>query len=417
MNTFKQGKGLVSLEEAKALIYQWFTPMEDFVEHIPSSRSLGRMLAEDIYANEDMPRFRKATMDGYALCLAESDLAAVLQKALTVSFDQPYQILGESRMGQADDWQLTADTAVYVPTGGKLPENANAVVKVEGTRLSGEKIHIENPKDIGLHWIHKGEDIQVGKLALSAGTAITPMSLGFLSLLGHEQVLVKKKLKIAIITTGDELVPSFDFAPQGKIRDINQVVLKGLAEAAGCEVVLGSLIPDQPEAVEQALLEAVAAADLVITSGASSMGKADIMPELIAKHSEFGLIFHGLNIKPGKPVGLARISGKAVLALPGNPVSSAMTFVVVAETLIGRLTARDLERASVNGILEKSCASQEGKTTFVPVKLIEQGGRYSVKPIEGKSGLISIVAGADGFMTLSPGETAEAGSTVAITLF
>ena len=211
--------------------------------------------------------------------------------------------------------------------------------------------------DLGAHWIDKGEDIASGQLALAKDTKLEPMNLGFLSLIGKNTVRVYKRLKLGILTTGDELVGSFEPAPEGKIRDINQAVLKGLAERIGCEVVYMTRVPDQKHLVEAAMLEGVEAADLLITSGASSMGKADVMPELLAAHSDKGLIFHGLNIKPGKPVGLVTINNKPVLALPGNPVSSAMTFVVVAEALIARLTGHQAKRFLTMWYLE--CSAQQ----------------------------------------------------------
>lgn len=405
MNTFKKGKKLVSLEEAKALIEQWILPLEHFAEKIDSVASIGRVLAEDLYADEDFPSFRKSTMDGYALCLEANQM------------ESSYQLIGESAMGSSQVLQMRKGTAVYVTTGGKLPEAANAVAKVEGTRLEGDQLLIVNAADIGTHWIEKGEDIKRNQLALSRGRRINPMALGFLSLLGMDKICVRKWLKVAIITTGDELVPSFMEAEDGKIRDINQIVLKELAKRMDCDVIFTRLVKDELELVEEALLEGVQAADLVITSGASSMGKADVIPELMQKHSDSGLIFHGLNIKPGKPVGLALIGGKPVLALPGNPVSSAMTFVAIGEFLMGRLTGQCLERIVVNGILEESCASQEGKTTFIPVQLETRDGNCYANPIFGKSGLISIIAISDGFIVIDPDERLESGARVNITLF
>lgn len=406
MNTFKQGKGLVSIEEAKVRIHTAIQPLPEFTEVIQAAQALGRVLAEDVYATEDLPAFRKATMDGYALKLAADSSVA-----------QSYLLVGETAMGSAEALSLTESTAVYVPTGGKLPAEANAVLKVEGSLVAGGQLKVTNSTDIGPHWIDKGEDIQTGQLALIKGTKLEPMNIGFLSLIGRDQVTVYKKLKLGILTTGDELVGSFEPAPEGKIRDINQAVIKGLAERIGCEVVFTKRVPDQMHLVESALLEGAAAVDLLITSGASSMGKADVMPELLQKHSDNGLIFHGLNIKPGKPVGLATIKGKPILALPGNPVSSAMTFVVVAETLIGQLTGHDTKRMQICGNLSATCASQEGKTTYIPVKCVREGCNWQVNPVFGKSGMISIVAVADGFIALKPGELLEKGSLAEVTLF
>lgn len=404
-NTFKRGKALLSIEEALNIIETYIQPLENFEEEIASEMSLGRRLAEDIYAHEDLPKFRKSTMDGYAL--SESSLKA----------GSSYEIVSQSEMGTRFNGNLKTGQAVYVPTGAELPKETQAVVKVEGCQVINEQLEIIKPEDVGPHWILKGEDVSQGQKALSKGSVIGPMSLGFLSLLGKEKIRVKKKLKIAILTTGDELIPSFDFAPEGKIRDINQVVLKALALQNECEVVYLKQLPDVKDLLREAILTAVESADLAITCGASSMGKMDVMPELLEELSDAGLIFHGLNMKPGKPVGLAKLSEKPVLALPGNPVSSAMTFVVIGEQVIGRLQNREIKRLVKKGTLEISCASQEGKTTFIPVKFRQQEEEIRVVPNIGKSGLISIIADADGFIRVNPDQVLAAGSEVEVTLF
>lgn len=399
MNTFKQGKTLVSLEEAKTLMKGHVLPLFDISETVKTETALGRILAENVYATENMPKFRKSTMDGYALgSIGRSH----------------YRLLPDQKIGQVSQDALNDDEALYVPTGGALPEHTASVAKVEGCKVLGDQLEILSLKECGNHWIDRGEDVGEGELALSIGQVISPMAMGFLSLLGKMEVLVERRLKVALLTTGDELVPSFAPAPLGKIRDINQAVLRSLAEEADCEVVWQRLVPDAYEQIEASILEALEVADLLITSGASSMGKADVMPELMSKHSDSGLIFHGLNIKPGKPVGFALSGGKPILALPGNPVSSAMTFVVVAEYLLGLMKGKVLERRQLNGILEIGCESSEGKLTFIPVKISREGG---LTPIFGKSGLISIVARADGFITIAPNQRLEAGEQVSASLF
>lgn len=399
MNTFKQGKTLVSLEEAKQLMKGQIMPLFDVFERVKTENALDRILAEDVFAPESLPQFKKATMDGYALG--------------SLGLDH-YKLIKEQKIGQTSNLALADEEAVYVPTGAALPTGTVIFAKVEGCQVQEQILKIQNPQELGPHWIEIGEDVESGELALAKGQKITPMAMGFLSLLGLTEVLVFRKIKIALLTTGDELVPSFDPAPLGKIRDVNQAVLRSLAEACGCQVVWQKLVPDERELVETSMTEALRSADLLITSGASSMGKADVIPELMAKLAKQDLMFHGLNIKPGKPVGLALVDSKPILALPGNPVSSAMTFVVVAEYLLGLLMGRVLERRQMNGILEVDCKSSEGKLTFMPVKLSAEG---KVSPIFGKSGLISIVARADGFIAISPNQALKAGESVAVTLF
>lgn len=401
MNTFKQGKALMNLSEAKAVIKGQIMPLFEFHETVQSEMALGRILAENIYAEASMPPFKKATMDGYAL-------GSISKSA--------YLIVGEVLMGEKTALTLNDEEAVYVTTGAALPLGTVAFVKMEGCQVrEDQKLYITKEQEVGNHWIDIGEDISKGSLALEAGQKLSPRALGFLSLLGVSQVKVKKKLNVGILTTGDELVPSFARAPEGKIRDINQVVLKGLLEDSYCRVIWQRLVVDEVGTVNAAMREALETVDLLITSGASSMGRSDVIPELMEELSEEGLLFHGLNIKPGKPVGLAKVGNKVILALPGNPVSSAMTFVVIGQYLIETLLGISLELRQISGILEKSCVSQEGKMTFYPVKISSEG--QVVSPLFGKSGLISIVAVADGFIAVMPNECLYEGQTVTVHLF
>lgn len=401
MKTFRDGSELLNLSEALKLIKQ-LKQMSTTSVIIPSGESLGRMLAEDVFATVDLPEFSKSTMDGYAL--------SVKPKA-----GETYLCKGEVLMGQAPTAVLDQSSCIYVPTGAVLPEGTQWVLPVEGCEILNNEIKVGNASMAGTHWINKGEDVISGSRVLSKGQRITPMVMGMLALIGQAEVKVYKSLKIGLITLGDELVGPFEPTAKTSIRDINQVVLQGLAENMGAEVVYTQRCKDSYNEVRQAVESGLEVCDLLISSGSSSMGRSDFIPEIMDELSDEGLLFHGLNIKPGKPVGLGCVGEKRVLALPGNPVSSAMTFVLIAEPLMANLLGLSLETKHIEVILTETCKT-DGRETFIPVSIHGNNGQLEGHPHKGKSGLISQIATADGFFAIEAGGIAQKGDMVEVRL-
>lgn len=402
MKTFRQGQPLLKLSEALQCI-KALQPMSNAQVVIATEDSLGRVLAEDVFADEDLPTFRKSTMDGYGF--AEMPVN-----------DQYYPCEAVIEMGRLEAFDLAKDHCVYLPTGGQVPDGINWVLPVEGTRAEAKGVVVTKASLSATHWIAVGEDVQKGKKVLKAGQIIGPMTLGMLALIGRAEVKVYRKLKVGILTMGDELVSPFESCSPGKIRDINQMVLKGLVEKMGAEVVYCMRCKDDREALNQALRTSLSCCDLVISSGSSSMGSADFMPELIDALADDGLLFHGLNIKPGKPVGLGLRGEKRLLALPGNPVSTAMTFVLVAQPLMANMLGLRMQTHCVEAVLTQSCGS-DGRETFIPVSLQQVGEQTLAHPHKGKSGLISQIASADGFFAIEAGAVAQKGDKVEVRLF
>lgn len=402
MKTFKQGEALLNLNEAINLI-EALSPLTSRTESVLSVMAIDRMLAEDIVSKAALPEFRKSTMDGYALMQ-------------TPECGSIYRCIGTVQMGEVADYLLDLESCVYVPTGGMIPSNATTILPVEGAQINGNDMTVTDPKRCKEHWIIPGEDVTRGQVIFSKGCMLNPMALGMLSLLGIERVKVYRPIAVGILTMGDELVDSFEAQPLGKVRDVNQVVLKALVEKFGAVIGYSKRCPDDKAFVGLALKEALACCDLVITSGSSSMGPADFIPDLIETVADGGLLFHGLNIKPGKPVGLGLVGEKRVLALPGNPVSSAMTFVLVAEPLMASMLGLHLESNTVVGKLMVDCQT-DGRETFIPVRLNQENGELLAYPYKGKSGLISQIATADGFFSIEAGKKALKNDKVVVRLF
>lgn len=402
MKTFREGQPLLNLSEALKCI-EALSPMSNAQELIDSEESLDRVLAEDIYADEDLPAFRKSTMDGYGF-------------AVMPETGKTYSCILTVEMGRLSQETLGPENCIYLPTGGCVPEGVNWVLPVEGVRADSNNITVTKASLSAAHWIVPGEDVQKGLKVLCAGQELGPMALGMLALIGREKIKVYKRLKVGILTMGDELVGSFEACEIGKIRDVNQVVLKSLVTKMGAEVAFSRRCSDDHKILKQALEHSLSMCDLVISSGSSSMGSADYMPELIEALSDEGLLFHGLNIKPGKPVGLGLCGEKPILALPGNPVSTAMTFVLVAQPLMANRLGLKLVEEQREAILTQTCET-DGRETFVPVSLQGEGHNLYAIPHKGKSGLISQIATADGFFAIEAGAVAQKGDKVEIRLF
>lgn len=401
MKTFRDGSGLLNLSEALKVINH-LKPMSTPSVSIPSGESLGRLLAEDVFATADLPEFSKSTMDGYAFSVKPIESESYLCK-------------GEVLMGQKPSGSLDDKSCIYVPTGAVLPEGTQWILPVEGCEILSGAIKVVKASMAGTHWINKGEDVMSGNRVLNKGQLITPMVVGMLALIGKAEVQVYKRPKIGIITMGDELVGPFETASKTSIRDINQVVLQGLAESIGAEVVYIRRCKDIYEEVRQAVESGLEVCDLLITSGSSSMGRSDFIPEIMDALSDNGLLFHGLNIKPGKPVGLGCAGEKRMLALPGNPVSFAMTFVLIAEPLIANMLGLSLESKCTEVILTETCKT-DGRETFVPISIGINNGQLEGLPHKGKSGLISQIATADGFFAIEAGGIALKGDKVEVRL-
>lgn len=406
---------LVPVEEALEQLFAALPDAEVASESVALADALGRVVASDVTAPEDMPGFTRSSMDGYAVRAADTFGAGESQPAYL-------SLAGEVLMGKPSPVAVGAGEAVRISTGGLMPDGADAVVMVENTELSGSTVEVVKGVAPGDNTVGRDEDIGIGALLLARGTVLGPSQLGALAGLGIVNVQVFRVPRVGVISTGDELVPAGQAPAAGQVRDVNSAALAASVEAAGCVPVLYGIVEDSFESLLEHARGALAQCDALVISGGSSAGVRDVTVDVIAALGEPGVLAHGIYLKPGKPTLLAVCDGKPVLGLPGNPASALAVFREVMLPVLRRLRG---ERAApwhavstVQAILERSVASASGRVELVPVALRAGDGEGLVAtPIMGKSNLIGTLARADGNVRIPMGsEGLEGGQTVTVEL-
>jgi len=387
------------------------------VEEVPLLESLGRVVGEDIFSPEDLPGFSRSTMDGYAVRAQDTFGASEgIPGYLT--------LVGEILMGQEAQLTLGPGQCVKIATGGMLPEGADAVLMVEYTQeISAEMIEVVKGVGPGENMVRRGEDVEKGQLLLAKGSKIRPQDLGALSGLGLTTLKVLAKPVVAVISTGDELIPPEETPGLGQIRDINSFALRGQIEEAGGKGIYLGIVKDNYQALREKVEQGLAQADLVVISGGSSVGTRDVTLDVIEDIGEPGVLVHGVSVRPGKPTILGAVKGKAVIGLPGHPVSAMVIFDLFVIPLIKKLTGEKSglaseARRSMAAKITRNMASTAGREDYLRVTLKEKDGELWAEPILGKSGLITTMVKAEGLVKIpAVKEGIEAGEIVDVVLF
>ena len=374
------------------------------LEEVSLEDAVGRVLARDAVAREDHPSHARSTMDGFAVASAHGRASR--------------RIVGAVMMGSAAPYALAPDEAMWIPTGGALPDGADAVVPQENVRVVRDTIDVDELPERGACLSLRASDIVCGETVLAAGRRIGGPELGVLATLGIARVAVYRRPRIALLSTGDELVdPAADLAI-GQIRDSNRYALGGALVALGAQPVHVPRAPDTHDGLLAALRDALATCDAVITTGGSSVGERDLVPRVVEEIAAGASIVHGLRVKPGKPTFLAAVAGKAVIGLPGNPSSALMILEAVVRPIVTALTGeRDARPVTLAAIAAAPFVGRAGWTHFVPARLLLRGAMLVAEPLTIRSAQTSLLARASGYATL--GETharIEAGETIGITL-
>ena len=394
-------------------------------ESIDVSASLGRVLAEDIIAPHPLPDFQRATVDGYAV-RAQDTYGA------TDSLPAYLALIGEVPMGDAPTFEIGAGQCALIHTGGMLPNGADAVVMLEYTQIARSGLSPERSAEgeleifravaNGENVILIGEDVAQGQLVLPHGTLIRPAEIGGLLALGITSVKTAKKILVGLISTGDEVIDPSKTPRPGQVRDINSFTLGALVEKSGGVAKRYGIISDQLQALKDAAAQALSECDVIVITAGSSASTRDMTADVIRWLGEPGVLVHGINTRPGKPTILGVCNGKAVIGLPGNPVSALVNgylFVVpVIEKLLGMLSS---PKAAVLARLTVNLPSQAGREDWWPVKLAvsdrPSAVSYDAEPIFGKSNLIFTLAAANGLLRIQPDATGlSAGEVVEIFL-
>ncbi|MCS6837043.1 MAG: molybdopterin-binding protein [Anaerolineae bacterium] len=385
---------LLPVSEALTLWLDGLPRMER-CEHLPTARALGRVLAEAPRSALALPQFPRSAMDGYAV-RAEDTYGA------SPNLPAYLRVVGRVPMGQAASQSISSGEALEIATGAMLPPGASAVVMVEKTQdIGGGDLEVHGPVAPGENVVQVGEDVAEGAEILPVGHTLRPQDLGGLLACGITEVKVIARPRLALVGSGDELVAPDQQPAPGQIRDINSYVLAALFEQMGGEVLHMGIARDDFDDLYQRAANGLAQADVLVLTAGSSISTRDLTSAVINKLGAPGVIQHGLAVKPGKPTILGRSEGKAVIGLPGNPVSA----YCVARRMIGPLIRhllgqRPRHAAILSARLSANVPSKAGREDTIPVKLTHDERSLWATPLFGKSNLIFTLIEADGLLTV-----------------
>lgn len=384
-----------SVEAARKKLEDFFSEYKLETEKIDITKAVGRILAEDVVSNENVPHFRRSTVDGYAVISKDTHGASESLPAFL-------QVVGEVHMGKPAKNVVSNDETMYVPTGGMVPDGADSVVMVEYTeKLDEENIAINRPASSKENMIDIGDDIRKGEKVLKKGAKLRAQDIGVLSSIGIEKVFAYKLPTIAVISTGDEILDPSKNAEPGQIRDINTYTLSAMAEEAGCTLTKKIVVKDEFQRLYDTLEECINNNDIVIISGGSSVGTKDITGKVINSVGKPGVFVHGVAIKPGKPTILAKVRNKAVFGLPGQPVSAMIVFKVFVEYLIKYIQKQDTQtNYYIEAEFTSNIHSAHGRETYQMVTLEKEREGWKASPVYGKSGMITLLSKAKGYIKI-----------------
>ena len=398
----------LSAAEARQRMIAEVTPIVGH-EFVPVRSALGRILAADIIAPHDVPAHDNSAMDGYAICF--DSLAGDAETRLSV--------VGTAFAGNAFSGQVGKGQAVRIMTGAVLPAGADTVVVQEVTRVESGAVFIPSGQRNGQNTRRAGEDLARGAVALAAGKRIGPAELGLIASLGIAEVDVKRRLRVAFFSTGDELTSIGNPLAPGEIYDSNRYTLHGLLTRLGADIIDMGVVPDRPEALEATLAEAALVADAIITTGGVSVGEADFIKEILAKLGE--VRFWKLNIKPGRPMAFGKVGNAWLFGLPGNPVAVMVSYTQFALDALLRLSGLDPipERPLLTVEAANPIKKQAGRREYLRGTVAAVDGRWQVKTTGNQgSGVLRSMSEANCFVVL-PENCAgiQVGDSVQVQLF
>jgi len=366
-------------------------------ERVALNQSLHRIAAEDVRSPEDLPEGARSTVDGFAVRAedtfgASDSIPAFMEVTATVA------------MGVMPDFEIGAGQAAQIPTGGFLPRGADAVVMVEYTNPAGANgLEVTRPATAKSNILEKGEDAKSGEILLNAGRVLRPQEIGFLAALGITEVSVYRKARVAVLSSGDEVIP-MDCKPElGQIRDANSHAISALIRECGAEPVPFDIVPDHAGRLSEALRNGLQQADVVVLSGGSSVGTRDLMVDVVSGLPGVEILAHGVAIRPGKPTLMAAQNGKAIVGLPGHPVSALIVAQVFLAPFLRYLHGDTLAKGPlghrVEAMLATSIHSTIGLEEYIRVRLEETADDgFIAHPVFGKSGMLSTMVKATGIV-------------------
>jgi molybdopterin molybdotransferase len=397
---------LTSIEKASQIFFDKVKIKPLGTVTVSLLEALNRVLAEDVVAEENLPRFDRSAVDGYAVKAEDTVGASQFNPKIFLTTDN--EMINKKQTRQV--W-----------TGSPIPKGANAVVMLENTKQIGNKIEIWVSVTPGENISKKGEDIRNGKVALKAGTRLKPHHLGLIAALGFPQIKVIKKPKIAILATGNELVEMGGKPSENQIFEVNRLVLLAMCNELGVEPLDLGIAKDDVKDIVEKLKCGLAKADAIITTGGTSVGAVDLVPEAVNKIGKPGVVVHGIAMRPAMPTALAVLEGKPMVILSGNPVAAIIGFEVFAKPLIWRMLGLKRKEGgyAVKAKITRRVTTALGRKTFVRVRVFQKNEELFAEPVSARgSGIISTMTKANGYVVVPENrEGLEEGESVSVQLF
>lgn len=379
---------LLELEQVSHLLYENFKEVLLEDEIIELSDSMNRVLSHDIIVTQDYPIFHRSCVDGYAV--RASDILGCSDSLPSI-----LQLVGNIKMGETSTISLQSGECVYVPTGAEIPKGADSMVMVEFTEDYGDgTIGICKSSAPGNHIIFAGDDAKAGEILIQQGTVIGIKEIGMLATIGISQVKVKKKIKVGVLSSGDEIIPVNRSLSPGEIYDANGPMVCVALQSNGCEVTFLGTVKDDYEELRNIIVHEISSYDMLVISGGTSVGVKDVTSKVIDELGE--ILFHGIAVKPGKPTLVGRINKKPFFGLPGNPVAAYYILNVIVIRLIKEIQNLLWEDPVMELELQEKVSSNHGRVEFIAVQVRDN----KAIPLLGKSGLIMSLAKADGYIKI-----------------
>jgi len=402
-------KGFQKLTLTDKALQAWFVTLEiekPEAQFVPLLKASGRVLAEDLVAKESLPRFDKSAMDGYALNSADSAGASQSKPAV-------FQLIETQELGPKQ--------ATQVWTGNPIPKGADAVIMLENTEKSDGKLEVWNQLAPGENVSKIGEDVKKGTVIAKAGTRLNPYHIGLAAAQGFSQLKVSVKPKIGIIATGNELVEQGAKLSGSLIYDSNKVMISAACTELGAETTDFGIAKDDVDEIAEKIRAALKTQDAVVTTGGTSVGGLDLVPDAVNKLGKPGVVIHGVALRPAMPTALAMLEGKPILILSGNPVAAIIGFEVFGRPLVCRMLGMDTTepRPMLKATLKRRVASALGRKTYVRVRVTMEDGEFWAEPVSAKgSGSISTMTQSNGFVVVPENrEGVSEGESVFVYMF
>ena len=406
-------KEATRIEDARRIFYEALPAISLPSESIPVRESLNRILAEDVRAEESVPSFEKSAMDGYAVVAEDTFGASPTNPSLL-------KLIGESKIGEVPKILLHRGEAAAIATGAPVPQNANAVVMLENTkRLYTGDVEVYSPVAPGENISQVGEDVKQGTVVLERGRKLKPPDLGLLVALGRRAVKVVRKPRVGVLSTGNELSETGRSAA-GKIADVNRPVLMAMVEDNGGMPVDLGIARDDAGQISRKLKQGLRSSDLVLVTAGTSVGKGDLVPDIINALGKPGMLVHGIAMRPSLPTGLAVVDGKPVISLPGFPVSAMFAFSTFVQPLILKMLGTEQDpQPRIKAKTTRRIVGVPGFRTFIRVVVRQEGEKLVAEPLRTPgSGILTTITRANGIVIVPENiEGFDEGAEVDVQLF